>query len=337
MPAKERVIAAIRHDNPDYTPGNVELCTPTMRAFSEKYGISKEAFFDFAGNHIEKISYNGGEYIEEKFFRDEFGVVWDRTIDSDIGNVQKYFFEKADLSNFSLPRIDVDDIKQRTEKVLNNGRQTFKPGKIGMLLFERAWSLRGMEELLVDFYGEEDFVHELFNKITDYNIAIINEALKYPIDGFYFADDYGMQTGMLMGPSLWRKFCKPYLARTFSPIKAKGLPVIFHSCGNILDVLDDMVEIGLDCYQTVQPEIYDLKELKKRYGGRLAFYGAISTQQFLPFAKPDEVKAKVKETISVLGANGGYICAPTHQVPWDVPEENVMAMIEALREQSQKL
>ena len=331
MNARERVIAAIKHDSPDYTPGNVELCTATMLAFTTRYGISKEAFFDFAGNHIEKISYNRGEYIAKNLYQDEFGVIWDRTDGSDIGNVQKYLLGEADLSNFSLPTIDVEDIRLLTEKVINNGRQTFKAGKIGMLLFERAWSLRSMEGLLMDFYDEEDFVHELFSRITDYNVAIINEALRYPIDGFYFGDDYGQQTSMIMGPSLWRKFFKPYLARTFAPIKAKGLPVIFHSCGNILAILDDMMEIGLDCYQTVQPEIYDLRELKKRFGGRLAFYGAISTQQFLPFAKPEEVKTRIKETISILGANGGYICAPTHQVPADVPMENIMAMIETLK------
>ena len=331
MTAKERVIAALRHDNPDYTPGNIELCSTTMQAFSARYGVSKEAFFDFAGNHIEKISYNGGEYLNGYLFRDEFDVVWDRTGGSDIGNITHYLLEKTDLSNFVLPAVNGDEIKRRTEKVLHNGRDSFKLGKIGTLLFERAWSLRGMEQLFLDFYEEEDFVHELLARITDYNIAIINEALQYPVDGFYFGDDYGQQTGMLMGPSLWGKFIKPCLERTFAPIKAKGKPVFLHSCGNILPILDDLVEIGLDCYQTVQPEIYDLSELKKSFGGRLTFYGAISTQQFLPFAKPEEVKTRVAETIAILGSGGGYICAPTHQVPADVPPENIMAMIEALK------
>jgi uroporphyrinogen decarboxylase len=200
-----------------------------------------------------------------------------------------------------------------------------------MLLFERAWSLRGMENLLMDFFLQEDFVEELFTKITDYNLAIIHEALRYDVDGFYFGDDYGQQNGLIMGPEIWRKFLKPHLKRTFAPIKATGLPVFLHSCGDVSDILDDLIEIGMDCYQTVQPEIYDLRLLKKKYGHVLTFYGAISTQQFLPFATPDEVKIKVKETIAILEADGGYICAPTHQLPEDIPPENIMALIETLK------
>ena len=331
MTARERVTAAIQHNNPDHTPSFIDLCTPTMQAFTAKYGIRKEEFSDFANNHIEKISYNSGEFITGDLFQDEYGVIWDRSLDKDIGNVQKFCLEKADLSNLNMPAVNKEEIKSRTEKILNNGRETFKVGRIGALLFERAWSLRSIEELLVDFYEEEDFAHALFSRITDYNVAIINEALQYPIDGFYLGDDYGQQQGMIMGPLLWRKFIKPYLARIFAPIKAKGLPIILHSCGNILDILDDLVEIGLNCYHTVQPEIYNLKDLKNRFGGRLAFFGAISTQRFLPFAKPEEVKAKINETISILGTNGGYICAPTHQVPRDVPVENIMAMIEVFK------
>jgi uroporphyrinogen decarboxylase len=329
--AKDRVVAALQHRKPDCTPWNVELCSAAMRAFTSAYGVTKDAFFDFAGNHIEKISYNHGEYIDTGLFRDEFGVVWDRTDGSDIGNIKNYILEKTDLSQYAEPKTDSESIKRDTENIINNGRDSFKTGKIGTLLFERAWSLRGMEQLLLDFYEEEDFVQELFRKITDYNVKIINEALRFSIDGFYFGDDYGQQTGMIMSPLFWNKYIKPCLARTFAPIKAKGLPVIFHSCGNILDIMDSLVEIGMDCYQTVQPEIYDLRNLKKRYGKCLSFYGAISTQRFLPFATPGETGTMIQETISILGSGGGYICAPTHQVPADVPVQNIIAMIEACR------
>jgi len=331
MTKRERISFALAHQNADIVPYNIELTSGAMKSFTHKYGVTKADFFKFAGNHIEKISYNGGEYISPGFFKDEFGVVWNRSGGDDIGVVEHYFLTEPTLDELTMPDIDPAAIKQHTESVLNNGNDAFKLAKIGMLLFERAWSLRGMENLLMDFYINETFVEDLFAKITDYNLAIITEALKYPVDGFYFGDDYGQQNGLIMGPQLWRQFFKPHLSRLFAPIKAKGLPVFLHSCGNIFDILEDLIEIGLDCYQTVQPEIYDLSLLKEKFGDVLTFYGAISSQRFLPFATPDEVAAKLDATITILGKNGGYICAPTHQISDDVPPENIMAMIETLR------
>lgn len=330
MTPKERVKAALEHRKTDITPYNIELTSAAMSAFTAKYNIKKEDFLAFAGNHIEKASYNGGEFVYPCFFKDEFGVVWNRSGGDDIGVVENYLLTKPELKDFKFPAINITNVERCTENLLTNGNDSFKLAKIGMLLFERAWSLRGMEELLMDFFVNEEFIEQLFATITDYNLTIINEVLKYPVDGFYFGDDYGQQNGLIMGVPLWQKYIKPQLARTFAPVKAKGLPVFLHSCGNIYDILDDLIEIGLDCYQTVQPEIYDLKLLKDNFGGRLTFYGAVSTQQFLPFAKPCEVKDKLKETIAILGKNGGYICAPTHQAPPDVPPENIMAMIETL-------
>jgi len=331
MTKKERVQKALAHQNTDFVPYNIELTNGAMKRFTEKYGVSKADFFGFAGNHIEKIGYNGGETIKPGYFKDEFGVVWNRSGGDDIGVVEEYLLPEADLEGFKFPVINTADMALRTDMVLGNGIDSFKLAKIGMLLFERAWSLRGMENLLMDFYINEAFTEELFSKITDYNLTIINEAVNYPVDGFYFGDDYGQQNGLIMGPDLWRQFIKPQLKRTFAPIKEKGLPVCLHSCGNISDILEDLIEIGLDCYQTVQPEIYDLHGLKEKFGHHLSFYGAISTQQFLPFATPDEVTAKLHETIHILGKNGGYICAPTHQIPDDVPPENIMAMVETLK------
>ena len=331
MTKRERVCLALAHQQPDTVPYGIELTSKAMEAFTARYGIGKADFFDFAGSHIEKIGYNGGQNLDARYFQDDFGVVWDRGGGDDIGVVGNYLLCEPDIEGFKCPAVQPEEIKRITGRALANGRDSFKLAKIGMLLFERAWSLRSMEELLVDFYENEAFAAGLLAKITDYNVAVINEALKYPVDGFYFGDDYGQQNGLITGAPLWRKFVKPELARAFVPIKAKGLPVFLHSCGDITDILDDLVEIGLDCYQTVQPEIYDLRALKSRYGARLAFYGAISTQRFLPSATADAVRSKIAETTEILGESGGYICAPTHQIPGDVPPENIMAMITALK------
>jgi uroporphyrinogen decarboxylase len=132
---------------------------------------------------------------------------------------------------------------------------------------------------------------------------------------------------------MWRKYIKPLLAKQYEEVKKKDKVVIQHSCGDNNLILQDFIEIGLDVYNTIQPEIYDLKKLKSQYGDNLAFWGAISTQRLLPYATPEEVKMKVRETMGILGKGGGYIASPTHRMPQDIPVENFLALVEAFKNQ----
>lgn len=331
MLKKEIISAAIRHKDTKTVPYNIELCSKTMRSFAEKYNIQSKDFADFSGNFIEKINYSGTKNLSDVLYQDDFNVVWKKSEGDDIGVVNEYLLREPDLKGFVFPEVKINEIYLKTENALSAGNQRFKVGKIGTLLFERAWSLRGMPELLMDFYDNPSFVHELFEKITEYNIRVINAALAHDIDGFYFGDDYGQQTGLIMGKSLWRGFIMPYLKKTFGAVKKKNIPVILHSCGNIIEILPDLMDIGLDVYQTVQPEIYNLKELKNKFGKNLTFYGGISTN-FMAKASPEEVKEKINGTLKIFEGNGGFICAPAHQLPFDVPPENVMAFIEIFKE-----
>ena len=332
MDKRQRVLSALNHITPDKVPYSVELTSEAMKRFSEYSGITAAEYFDLVGNHLEKCSYNDGSYIKSGYFKDEFGVLWNRSgVDKDIGVVEEYLLPEDDFSGYTFPIPDLEAVSKKTRAMMENGKDTFKLGKIGMTFFERAWSLRGMENLMCDFHCNEAFTEELFDKILEYNLQIVNAALKFPIDGFYFGDDYGMQTGLMFSPDSFRKYLKPCLRALFEPIKSKGKKVMLHSCGNIEKILPDLIEIGLDVYQTVQPEIYDLKKLKREFGKDLSFWGGISTQRDLPNLSAGEISALTRETIEILGENGGYICGPTHQVPADVPPENIAAMIEFLK------
>lgn len=335
MTKRERMLNAIQHKDTGIVPYNIELTSEEEEKVCSYLGILKEQYFDWIGNHAEKVGYNiGGSYIKPGYFKDEYGVVWNRSgLDKDIGIVDEVLIKEYDLSSFKFPEPDVAEIEKATLKLLNNGRDSFKFGKIGLAYYERAWSLRGMQDLLMDFMLEPEFVEELFEKILEYNMKVIDTALKYDIDGFYFGDDYGQQTGMIMSPDKWRKFIKPGLARMFERVKSAGKVVALHSCGNIIDIFGDLIEIGLDIYQTFQPEIYDLKKVKEKYGNNLTFWGGISTQKMLPFLTPEELKTQVKEIMQIMSVNGGYIAAPTHQVPADVPAENIAALAELLKNQ----
>lgn len=175
------------------------------------------------------------------------------------------------------------------------------------------------------------FAHALPGQIADWNARVLAVALKTSVDGVYLGDDYGQQGGLLMSPAMWRAFIKPHLAACIAQAHAAGKVVALHSCGNILPILDDLVEIGLDAYQTVQPEVYDLDALKVRWGDRLVFWGGLSTQRDLTNLDLDGVRRLVHETDAVLGRGGGYIAGPTHRIPPDVPPANIVALIEALR------
>ena len=193
-----------------------------------------------------------------------------------------------------------------------------------------------MENALAYMITDPEFVHELLDRILAFNLRVLDILLEYPFDAIYFGDDWGQQRDMIMGPKLWREFFKPRMAVMYAKVKNSGKFVIQHSCGDVEEVFPDLIEIGLDCYQTVQPEIYGLARIKERYGDKLAFWGGISTQRDLPARTPDEVREIVRETARIMRPGGGYILAPTHAVPQDVPPENIIAMLDEFRRVSNR-
>jgi uroporphyrinogen decarboxylase len=216
------------------------------------------------------------------------------------------------------------------DALVSAGHNRFKVAKLSRCLFERAWSLRGMENLLIDFMENPSFVHELFGIIADFGLDIIESLKPFPIDAIRFSDDWGGQRGMLMSPDTWRSFIKPYMARLYAKAHERGYDVFIHCCGNILDILDDLVEIGVDVFNPIQPETMDVESVIGRYAGRLAFNGGLSIQQTLPFGTPSEVREEVENRIVLARKHGGYIVAPSHDMPPDIPVENIEAMRDVL-------
>jgi uroporphyrinogen decarboxylase len=193
--------------------------------------------------------------------------------------------------------------------------------------------MRGWESLMMDFIENSDFVDELFHKIADYNIAQINEALKYDIDAVYFGDDWGMQVGLQMGPPIWYEFIYPVLKRMYGVVRDAGKYVMIHSCGDVDELFDYLIEAGVNCFNPFQPEVMDVSTLLKKYRRRLTFHGGLSTQRTLPYGTVSDVRVETNRLLE-LGGDGNYIFAPAHDVEGDVPLENLLTFIDIIQNQT---
>ena len=199
-------------------------------------------------------------------------------------------------------------------------------------LFCRACDLFGLEEALVKMVTQPAVFEAVIDRVFSYLAQFCENLLTACGDGmpiFCLGDDFATQRGIMMSPELWRKFLKPRYAKLFEIGKSKGKFVWFHSCGDITAVLPDLIDIGMDVWETVQLHTLPIsaEELKKEYGKHITFFGGINTQR-LPFISPDEVKAEVINCINVLGKNGGYICGPDHHIKPDVSAENTVALFD---------
>ncbi len=332
MTRRERVIAAIRHQETERVPYTVEFTQQSLDRLLAYVG--DPGYVDRIGTHVSAARYRQAEQIRPGYFKDRFGIVWNRTgVDKDIGVVETYLIPEPTLANWKLPEIEEAAWRAQIEQAIAEADGRYVMTSIGFALFERAWSLRGMENLLVDMVAEPDFVDELLDALCEFNLRVMEIALEYPIDGMHFGDDWGQQKGLIMGPIHWRRFIKPRIARMYERAKRGGKFVSQHSCGDIIELYPDLIEIGLDVHQTFQPEIYDVPAVKREFGRDLTFWGGISTQRALPFLTPDQVKQVTRDMISTMRPGGGYIAAPTHAIPGDVPPENIVAMVEAMKGQ----
>lgn len=207
-------------------------------------------------------------------------------------------------------------------------------GDVETMFFELSWYLTGMEKFLMDLLLEAEYQPHLMDRIMNYILEAGKILIGMGVDILWCGDDFGSQQGMIMDPDLWRRVFKPrirYMFEEFRKVRP-DIKIAWHSCGSILPIIPDFIEIGLDILNPIQPQAagMDPAYLKSTYGKDLVFFGGIDVQHLLPYGSPQEIRDEVHRRIEILGKDGGYIIAPAHNIQPDTPIENVLAFFEAV-------
>jgi len=326
---------AIAHDARGPVPYNFMFSPPARRKVQEHYGVQDvEAELDFpirmsACASIKPLYASPAEYGPT--IRDEFGVAWS-TSDIDRGSPVGPPLAEADLSGYRFPDPTAEWRYADLDAWCRRNAEHFTVLWVGDL-WERATFLRGMERLLLDVALNPAFVEKLLAGIAEFVLTTERTMLeRFAFDGIALSDDYGTQHGMIISPETWRRLIRPHLAEIFSLAKRRGRYTFLHSCGNIVPILPDLIDVGLDILHPIQPEAMDISMLKRQFGRAITFCGGLRTQDLLPRGTPQQVRQEVRRLKEQMGAGGGYILEPGITVQADVPIENLAAAIDAARE-----
>lgn len=230
-----------------------------------------------------------------------------------------------------------DDAKEKIKKYKESH---FIIADLETSIFETSWYLTGLEKMMIDLLLEPPYLEVLLDKVMEINTETGKELIRLGADMIWAGDDFGTQTGMIMDPETWRRLFKPRMKLMFEEFRKQNsnIKIAWHTCGSILPIIPDLIGMGLDVLNPIQPLAtgMDPEFLKNEYGKDLVFFGGIDVQRLLPIGKPEEIKSEVNRISSILGRNGGYIIAPAHNIQDDTPAVNVIAFFESVKELSAK-
>lgn len=348
MTPKERVLSAIDHEEPDRVPVHVTFTPQIAQELRERFEIGEDvkdaALGTFFGDDVVAVvpqnditseyAQRWGELRVGDTFVDRFGITWKKTryyIEPIRGPLEGATLEELEEYRFPDP-LDESMYSEAEELIARYSGEYALLGFAPQTMFELAWHLRGFDRFLVDLVANRDFAELLLERALEYKLAIARKLVEMGVDIIHFGDDFGGQNRMLIAPELWRELIKPRLARACEEVRKLNprIKIDYHSDGYIEPIIPDLIEIGIDVLNPVQPRSMDPARLKRRFGDKLAFRGTIDIQGTLISKDPQDVVNEVRERIATLGRGGGLIIGPTHNVQPDTPLENIMAFYEAV-------
>jgi len=341
MNSRARVLASIRRENTDRIPYDFWAEEATINRIFNHVGHDdlERILIDFNVdirhiNHIvpkeRKIGDFYRNYWGEQYIYKE--TPWGR-VREDIKGALSDSDSLDEMKTFDWPSHDMFDYSELES--LCNKYENYAIIYGNCDIWQRPTLVRGFEKALLDHILHPEIIHFLARKFTDFYKEDYERAYKKckgRIDIFLIYSDFSGQNGPLISRQMFREFVAPYLKEMIDLIHELGAYCMFHSCGLLYPYINELIELGVDILDPIQPigESMKPENLLNEFGGRICFHGGIDTQNLLPFGSPDEVEQEVKHYASVFGYKGGYICSPAHFFQPDIPPENIIAFYRAL-------
>ena len=343
LTSRERVLSAIAHQQPDRVPCDFWAEEPTWRRLLAHVGhTDRNRVLDDLGVDIRHLEIPAlpekklASGVHQNFWGERY--VYQETawgpMREDVKGALADATRLEDLERFDWPSVDDFDYSSLSLQCRHLQQHALLYGFAD--IWQRPGLVRGWEGMFMDMALQSDWVHYLGRKFTDFykqDYVRAAEATDGRIDLYLLISDLGCQTGPLISLDMFHQFVAPYLKEMIDCIHGLGGKVLYHSCGLIRSFIPDLIELGVDLLDPIQPVGPEMapERLKRDFGDRISFHGGIDMQRLLPHGSPDEVRAAVRHYCDTLGDGGGYVLGPAHLFQPDVPPENILAMYDARR------
>ena len=360
MKHRERVLMILNHKEADRCPMQISFTPEFALRLRKDIGQGRVSPHNphGGGNTYElernldedilltSVGWANSYYQSDKAYMDEWRVEWDIFgYDTKFGKghyteiVKHPLAEDSAIENYTPPDPNRPELYIETERVINTYKDEYWiVGVTVCTIWETAWALRGLEQMLMDLVIRPDLANQILDIPYRFHLTAAEKLVRMGVDMIWIGDDVGTQKAMLIAPQQWRQIFKPRMANFISTLKEinKDVKIAYHSDGDIYQIIPDLIEIGLDVLNPIQPACMDPVALKKEFGDKLCFWGTIDEQQTLPFGTTMDVEKEVEERIQTVGKDGGLIIGPTHHIQLDTPLENFWAMVNSITGKQRK-
>lgn len=348
--ARENLMGMLRREGYMWPPLEFSLCPSLEERFKKEIGGPGSNYMEYFGMPWRRVgdlvpdnqdksrflSYYGqlGENVEI----DEWGVGHGSSPNSMHMTKMLYPLEHAetveDIKTYPIPVYTQKNngwVKDKVIELQKHGLAAI--GNMQCTVWETAWYLRGMENLMMDMLSDAEMADAVFEMVEKMSTDRALLYAKAGVDILYLGDDIGMQHSIMMSEELYTEWILPRLKRIISKVKKvrPDILVFYHSCGFIVPFIKHLIDAGVDVLNPIQSECMEFEEIYRAYGDRISFHGTIGTQTVMPFGTPEEIKENVRKNLDIVGPKGGLFVAPTHLLEPEVPWENILAYVEACR------